>query len=91
MTAEGWVAVVALAITVLAMVGAGVWRVAQLFGALPGMIATAVNTAIREHESYGCSNYEPTTSVQVQALRDHRDRATTAPGGVPRYRGEIEP
>ncbi len=61
-----WIALAALLLTFLSLVGAGIWWLSRLFARLPGQLAEAV----RSHE-LGCVSYEAkeVTQPQMQVLR----------------------
>ncbi len=61
-----WIALAALLLTFLSLVGAGIWWLSKLFAALPGQLGEAV----RNHEA-GCANHEfkEATQPRMQALK----------------------
>jgi len=65
-TPSDWIALASLLLAVQGtVVGCAVWIVRAI-----GRAKEAAPEAVREHE-YGCANFEPNTSVKIQALRDH--------------------
>lgn len=63
MTPVAWIALATLALLILSAFGGGVWYLARLIGALPGMIAVA----IRDHER-SCAGHEHHTSPRLMAV-----------------------
>ncbi len=63
MNASAWIALAALAFTVLTAFGAGVWYLSQRIATLPALTANAV----RDHE-VSCLNHERHSAVNIQAV-----------------------
>ena len=66
MTVGDWIAVASLLLAIQAtVVGSAVWIVRAT-----GRAMAAGPEAVHDHER-DCAHFEPNTSVQIQALRDH--------------------